>query len=98
MEIQQALGSDIAMVFDECLPYGAEKKKTSLSVDRTARWEKRCKDVHERPTKVCLALYKVDFFEDLASDPSSKSPILDSMDTPSVVCLWGKVTRSCVTS
>ena len=43
MEIQQALGSDIAMVFDECLPFGADKKETEISIERTARWEQRCK-------------------------------------------------------
>ena len=39
MEIQQALGSDIAMVFDECLGFGTDKASAVLSVDRTARWE-----------------------------------------------------------
>ena len=59
MEIQQALGSDIAMVFDECLPYGADK--TALSVDRTARWEKRCKEVHERPDELLFGIVQGGF-------------------------------------
>ena len=65
MEIQQALGSDIAMVFDECLPYGADKKETTESVDRTARWEQRCKDVHERPDQSLFGIVQGGFFEDL---------------------------------
>ncbi|MEL6349693.1 MAG: tRNA guanosine(34) transglycosylase Tgt, partial [Myxococcota bacterium] len=46
MEIQMALGSDIAMVFDECLPFGADKDRAIQSVDRTARWEERSKRAH----------------------------------------------------
>ena len=48
-EIQQALGADIAMVFDECLPFGADKDRAVASVDRTARWEARSKAAHRRP-------------------------------------------------
>ena len=65
MDIQQALGSDIAMVFDECLPYGSDKKETTESVERTARWEQRCKNVHERPDQSLFGIVQGGFFEDL---------------------------------
>lgn len=39
-EIQENLGSDIAMVLDECPPYPCEKKNCQLAVDRTIRWAK----------------------------------------------------------
>ena len=48
MQIQQDLGADIAMVFDECLPFGADRKYAEGSVARTTRWEKRSKDAHKR--------------------------------------------------
>ena len=48
MEIQQALGSDIAMVFDECLPFGSDEETTAQSIERTARWEARSKEAHHR--------------------------------------------------
>jgi queuine tRNA-ribosyltransferase len=48
MEIQQALGSDIAMVFDECIAYGTDPDYARASVDRTTRWEQRSKDAHTR--------------------------------------------------
>jgi queuine tRNA-ribosyltransferase len=44
MEIQLALGADIAMAFDHCLPYGAERSAVAAAVDRTSRWLERCRD------------------------------------------------------
>jgi queuine tRNA-ribosyltransferase len=44
MEIQAALGSDIAMLFDECPPYPCERKYAETSLGLTTRWAKRCKD------------------------------------------------------
>ncbi|MEW9500549.1 tRNA guanosine(34) transglycosylase Tgt [Jeotgalibacillus marinus] len=49
MEIQNALGSDIMMAFDECPPYPAEEKYMRDSVERTTRWAERCLTAHERP-------------------------------------------------
>jgi len=45
MEIQAALGSDIAMVLDECPPYPCHYEYAARSAQMTARWAKRCKDV-----------------------------------------------------
>lgn len=44
MEIQCALGSDIAMVFDECTPYPADREYALNSLKLTSKWAKRCKD------------------------------------------------------
>ncbi|MFJ8458312.1 tRNA guanosine(34) transglycosylase Tgt [Lysinibacillus xylanilyticus] len=49
MEIQNDLGSDIMMAFDECPPYPATYDYMLKSVDRTTRWAKRCKEAHNRP-------------------------------------------------
>lgn len=46
MEIQATLGSDIAMLFDECPPYPCEEKYAADSLGLTSRWAKRCKDWH----------------------------------------------------
>jgi queuine tRNA-ribosyltransferase len=45
MKIQAALGSDIAMVLDECVPYPCEYDYAAKSAELTARWAKRCKAV-----------------------------------------------------
>lgn len=44
MEIQNALGSDIAMAFDECTPYPSSREYTLNSLELTTRWAKRCKE------------------------------------------------------
>lgn len=48
MKIQNDLGSDIMMAFDECPPYPATREYMEKSVDRTIRWAKRCLDSHKR--------------------------------------------------
>jgi queuine tRNA-ribosyltransferase len=47
MEIQAALGSDIAMVLDECSPWPCERDYAARSADMTTRWAKRCKQISE---------------------------------------------------
>jgi queuine tRNA-ribosyltransferase len=44
MEIQRVLGSDIAMVFDECPPHDAPAKEQRLAVERTLRWARECRE------------------------------------------------------
>jgi queuine tRNA-ribosyltransferase len=44
MEIQATLGSDIAMVLDECAPYPCERDYAARSLEMTTRWAKRCKE------------------------------------------------------
>jgi queuine tRNA-ribosyltransferase len=48
MEIQAALGSDIAMVLDECAPYPCERDYAARSVEMTTRWAGRCREAFRR--------------------------------------------------
>jgi queuine tRNA-ribosyltransferase len=48
MEIQAALGSDIAMVLDECIPYPCEYDYAARSAELTTRWAKRCREWKRR--------------------------------------------------
>ncbi len=48
MQVQAALGSDIALVFDECTPFHADRDYTARSIERTHRWLDRCLEWHER--------------------------------------------------
>lgn len=48
IRIQEALGADIIMCFDECPPATADYKYVSKSLEMTTRWAQRCKDVHRR--------------------------------------------------
>ena len=48
MEIQATIGSDIAMLFDECPPYPCERQYAADSLALTTRWAKRCKEWHQQ--------------------------------------------------
>jgi queuine tRNA-ribosyltransferase len=48
MSVQAALGSDIALAFDECTPFHADREYTARSTERTHRWLDRCLAWHER--------------------------------------------------
>jgi queuine tRNA-ribosyltransferase len=65
MEIQQALGADIAMVFDECLAFGTDRPYAERSVERTTRWEERCKRAHSREDQALFGIVQGGFWPDL---------------------------------
>jgi queuine tRNA-ribosyltransferase len=48
IQIQRALGADIAMVLDECLAYPATREMTERSLALTLRWAERCRDAHAK--------------------------------------------------
>ncbi|MFC5591120.1 tRNA guanosine(34) transglycosylase Tgt [Sporosarcina soli] len=54
MEIQNALGPDIMMAFDECPPFPATYDYMKASVERTSRWAERCLAAHARPNDQAL--------------------------------------------
>ena len=66
MEVENALGSDIMMAFDECCPYPSSYEYTKKSMERTTRWAKRCKEAHKRPEDQGLfGIIQGGFYEDL---------------------------------
>lgn len=54
IQIQNNLGADIIMSFDECPPFHADDKYLKDSIDRTIRWAKRGKDAHQNPDTQAL--------------------------------------------
>ena len=48
IEIQATLGSDIAMVLDECVPWPCERDYAAKSMEMTTRWARRCKEAVQR--------------------------------------------------
>jgi len=54
IEIQNALGSDIIMAFDECIPYPCDYDYVYKSVERTTRWAARCIEAHRNTDKQAL--------------------------------------------
>jgi queuine tRNA-ribosyltransferase len=49
IQIQNALGADVIMAFDECPPYPATREEVEAATDRTQRWLERCIQAHQRP-------------------------------------------------
>ena len=66
MEIEEALGADIIMAFDECCPYPSDYEYTKKSMERTTRWALRCKEAHKTVDKQGLfGIIQGGFYEDL---------------------------------
>jgi queuine tRNA-ribosyltransferase len=59
MAIQAALGSDIALVFDECTPFHVERSYTENSTLRTHRWLTRCLDWHSKNGPIGQLVYGI---------------------------------------
>ncbi|MFY9946998.1 MAG: tRNA guanosine(34) transglycosylase Tgt, partial [Exiguobacterium chiriqhucha] len=78
MEIQNALGSDIMMAFDECPPFPATHEYMKKSVERTSRWAERCLAAHERPEDQALfGIIQGGEYEDLRRQSAADLVSLD---------------------
>jgi queuine tRNA-ribosyltransferase len=56
IEIQEALGSDVAMTLDECLPYPGPRETAEVSLARTHAWARRCRDARRRPDQALFGI------------------------------------------
>ena len=56
MEIQQNLGADIAMAFDECPPHPAPREAVAEATSRTTRWARRSRAAHARPDQALFGI------------------------------------------
>ena len=65
MEVEQALGADIAMCFDECAPWPCEKNYVEAALNRTTRWAQRCKEAHTRADQALFGIVQGGTFADL---------------------------------
>ena len=66
IDIQNNLGSDIVMLFDECPPGLSSREYLIPSIERTTRWAKRCIEAHKKPDKQGLfAIVQGGIYEDL---------------------------------
>jgi queuine tRNA-ribosyltransferase len=65
VEIQEALGSDIAMALDECIPHDATRDYVQISTERTVRWAGRCMGARSKPDQLMFGIVQGGLFEDL---------------------------------
>ena len=75
MEAQAALGSDIALAFDECTPFHADREYTRRSMQRTHRWLDRCVAWHGRHAPAAQKLFGIvqgGVYEDLRAESAAR--------------------------
>ena len=79
MEVQMALGSDIAMAFDECTPYPADYEYACSSMRLTTRWARRCLAAHTREDQSLFGIVQGGMYKDLRQESAES---LVEMDFP----------------
>ncbi|GMV44317.1 MAG: queuine tRNA-ribosyltransferase [Myxococcales bacterium] len=68
VQIQETLGSDIAMAFDECPVSTADRATIQTSIERTTRWERRCAEARSRADQAMFGIVQGGLFEDLRAE------------------------------
>ena len=76
---QESLGSDIAMVLDECPAHDESYDKTGLSMKRTHLWAKKCLDTHSRKDQALFAIVQGGIYPELRRESAE---YLSSLDFP----------------
>jgi len=78
IQIQNALGADVIMAFDECPPTGVSHETMKASIERTYRWLERCLRAHQRPQEQALfAIVQGGIYEDLRAAAAQSLVKLD---------------------
>ena len=77
IQIQNKLDSDIAMSFDECIPYPATYEYAKQSTERTIRWAKRGKEVHSNSRQSLFGIVQGGEYEDLRKYSAEETVKLD---------------------
>ena len=65
MEIQRVLASDVAMVFDECLPWPCERARAETSVETTLRWARASLEAPHAPGQLVFGIVQGGIYDDL---------------------------------
>lgn len=65
IEIENNLGADIIMAFDQCSPYGADYASSKIAMERTLKWLDRCYAKHSNPEQALFPIVQGNMFKDL---------------------------------
>ncbi|MGI6453875.1 MAG: tRNA guanosine(34) transglycosylase Tgt [Syntrophomonadaceae bacterium] len=77
IDIQERLGADIAMCFDECSPYPCTFEEAARAVERTYKWAERCKEAHRKENQALFGIVQGNIFEELRHKSSEQLVELD---------------------
>ena len=83
MEIQAALGSDVALAFDECTPFHSGRDYTARSTERTHRWPDRClewRECHASPGQLFLGIVQGGVHRDLRVASAERIAAAEGID------------------
>lgn len=72
MEVQEALGADVAMCLDECVPYPSSYDYVHDSLKRTTRWAKRCQESKKREDQTLFGIVQGGMFKDLREQSTTE--------------------------
>ena len=64
-KVQEQLGSDIMMTFDECIPYPADHRYADASTARTTRWAERCQEARRSKNQGMFGIVQGGMYKDL---------------------------------
>lgn len=79
MQIENDLGADIIMAFDECIPYPASHEYSAKSVQKTLRWAENCLKHHNREDQALFGIVQGSVYQDLRKECAEQ---LTNMDFP----------------
>jgi len=77
MQIQNALGADVIMAFDECPPYPASRETVIEATERTYRWLERCVTTHQSADQALFGIVQGGVYADLRQQAASTLAQLD---------------------
>jgi queuine tRNA-ribosyltransferase len=77
MEIQKALGTDIAMVLDECVPYPSSYEYVKASTSLTTRWARRCLQMRQEESPAVFAIVQGGMYRDLREESAQSLVEMD---------------------
>ena len=65
ISIENNLGADIIMAFDQCSEYGTDYKNSRIAMERTLKWLERCVKTHNNPAQALFPIVQGNMFKDL---------------------------------
>jgi queuine tRNA-ribosyltransferase len=77
IEIQENLGADIIMAFDECTPFPCEYEYAKNSMERTTRWAERCQQAQVRDDLALFGIVQGSTYDDLRKTSAADLVALD---------------------
>ncbi len=79
MEIQNSIGADIIMAFDECAPYPCDYQHAKKAMERTHRWLQRCFEAHKREDQALFPIVQGSTYDDLRHESAKVIASFDAV-------------------